>query len=43
MKNLNTNITELEAIVLRTFLPKQSVEDFGQGFYPKMNFNNGYI
>lgn len=44
MKQTNTNkmkslnLTSREALVLRTFLPKQNVEDFGEGVYTKMNF-----
>ena len=36
MKNLN--LTSREALVLRTFLPKQNVNDLGEGVYTKMNF-----
>ena len=36
MKNLN--LTPREALVLRTFLPKQNVNDYGEGVYTKMNF-----
>ena len=36
MKNLN--LTPREALVLRTFLPKQNVNDFAEGVYTKMNF-----
>jgi hypothetical protein len=36
MKKLN--LTSKEALVLRTFLPKQNVNDFGEGVYTKMNF-----
>ena len=36
MKNLN--LTSKESLVLRTFLPKQNVNDFGEGVYTKMNF-----
>lgn len=36
MKSLN--LTSREALVLRTFLPKQNVKDFGEGVYTKMNF-----
>ena len=44
MKQTNTkkmkglNLTSREALVLRTFLPKQNVNDFGEGVYTKMNF-----
>ena len=33
----NLNLTSKEALLLRTFLPKQCVVDFGQGVYHKMN------
>ena len=36
MKNLN--LTSREALVLRTFLPQQNVNDFAEGVYTKMNF-----
>ena len=36
MKNLS--LTSREALVLRTFLPQQNVNDFGEGVYTKMNF-----
>mgnify|MGYP003626597161 CR=1 FL=1 len=34
----NINLTSREALVLRTFLPQQNVNDFGEGVYTKMNF-----
>ena len=34
----NLNLTSREALVLRTFLPKQNVNDFGEGVFHKMNF-----
>lgn len=34
----NLNLTSKESLVLRTFLPKQNVNDFGEGVYTKMNF-----
>ena len=36
MKNLN--LTSREALVLRTFLPQQNVNDYAEGVYTKMNF-----
>ena len=36
MKDLN--LTSREALVLRTFLPKQNVNDLGEGVYTKLNF-----
>jgi len=34
----NFNLTSRESLVLRTFLPKQNVDDYEEGVYHKMSF-----